>query len=145
MNWKEEAKRELRAYAYLKESLPNIRSRLEGIRSRKISLKSSVGDPTPVQGGGNHYEDRLLDLIVEEERLKHTYRADKIRLGLIERGLQALTDSERQVLEIFAENKAGRAVDLLRDLTGYEQAQIYRIYGDAIYKFTLAEYGIPEF
>lgn len=144
MNWKEEAKRELRQYEPLKASLPNIRLRLESIEARKTSLKS-MSDDTPVQGGGSHYEDRLLDCIVEEERLKATYRADKIRLNLIERGLAVLNETEQTIVEEFARNRPGRAVEILADRIGYERAQIYRLYDAALYRFTLAEYGIPEF
>lgn len=144
MDWKQEAKRELRNYDALRESLPNIKARLESLAARKISLRS-VGDSTPVQGGGNHYEDRLLDIIVEENRLKYTYKASKIRLELIERGLKVLTETERTVVEQFATNKPGKAVTNLIELIGYERTQIYKIWDEALYRFTLAEYGIPEF
>lgn len=144
MNWKEEAKRELRNYEPLKTSLPNIKLRIEAIQARKTSLKT-MSDDTPVMGGGSTYEDRLLNCIVEEERLKATYRADKIRVELIERGLAMLNETERAIVEEFARNRPGRAVEILADRIGYERAQIYRLYDQALYRFTLAEYGIPEF
>ncbi|MBQ6018901.1 MAG: hypothetical protein IJL26_01860 [Clostridia bacterium] len=144
MNWKEEAKRELRNYAALKESLPNIRLRIESIEARMTSLKSMSSD-TPVKGGGSQYEDRLLNCLVEKERLTATYKADKIRLHLIERGLAVLNETERAIVEEFAQNRPGRAVELLADRIGYERAQIYRLYDVALYRYTLAEYGIPEY
>ena len=144
MNWKEEAKRELRNYSAMQKSIPNIKERIAGIRAQKTAVKSS-GDSTPVQGGGNKFEDRILDLIVEEERLRYTLQAARIRLGLIERGLAVLTETERLVLLEFSDNRPSEAVELLRDRTGYERAQIYRIYDHALYRFTLAEYGIPEY
>ena len=144
MNWKEEAKRELRNYAALKESLPNIRLRIESIEARMTSLKS-MSDDTPVKGGGSQYEDRLLNCLVEKERLAATYKADKIRLHLIERGLAVLNETERAIVEEFAQNRPGRAVEILADRIGYERAQIYRLYDVALYRYTLAEYGIPEY
>lgn len=144
MNWKEEAKREIRNYKALKQSILSIKERLVSVQAQKTSIKSS-GDSTPVQGGGNEYEDRLLDLIVLEQRLRLTLRADKIRLDLIERGLSVLTETERDVLLEFADNRPSEAVEILRDRTGYERTQIYRIYDRALYRFTLAEYGITEY
>lgn len=144
MDWKKEAKDELRNYERLKMSLPNIKDRIQSIEEQKFSLKSS-SDDTPVQGGGAKNEDRLLSLIVEQERLKYTYRADKVRLSLIEKGLATLNDIERTVITEFSRNKPGVAVELIADKTGYERAQIYRIYDAALYKFTIAEYGISEF
>lgn len=144
MNWKEEAKRELRNYTVLKESIPNLKERIAGVRAQKTAVKSS-GDSTPVQGGGNKFEDRMLDLIVEEERLRYTLQAARIRLGLIERGLGVLTETERTVIMEFAENKPGKAVEILIEKIGYERTQIYHIWDVALYRFTLAEYGIPEY
>lgn len=145
MNWKNEAKNELRYYGSLKSSIDNTAERLDWIDAQMTSIKSASAGTSPVQGGGNKYEDRILDLIVQKQRLQLTRDANKIRLGLVEQGLTALSDAEREIVITFAENRSGVAVELLRDRTGYEQAQIYRIYNEALYKYTIAEYGIPEF
>lgn len=145
MNWKQEAKNELRMYGNLRASIDNTAERLAWIESEMTSVKSASAGTTPVQGGGNKYEDRILDLIVQKQRLQLTRSANEIRLGLIDKGLAALTDTERQIVITFAENRSGVAVEILRDRTGYEQAQIYRIYNEALYRYTIAEYGIPEF
>jgi len=145
VNWKQEAKNELRMYGNLRASIDNTAERLAWIESEMTSVKSASAGTTPVQGGGNKYEDRILDLIVQKQRLQLTRSANEIRLGLIDKGLAALTDTERQIVITFAENRSGVAVEILRDRTGYEQAQIYRIYNEALYRYTIAEYGIPEF
>ena len=144
MNWKEEAKKELRNYKELKMSIQNLKERIDSVRARKIALKSGA-DSTPVQGGGNKYEDHMIDLLAEEERLRYTLQATRIRLGLIERGLAVLTETERTVILAFSENRPGAAEDILRESIGYEHTQIYKIYNRALYRFTLAEYGITEF
>jgi hypothetical protein len=132
-------------YGNLRASIDNTAERLAWIESEMTSVKSASAGTTPVQGGGNKYEDRILDLIVQKQRLQLTRSANEIRLGLIDKGLAALTDTERQIVITFAENRSGVAVEILRDRTGYEQAQIYRIYNEALYRYTIAEYGIPEF
>ena len=144
MDWKKEAKSELSKYESLKMSLSNIKDRIQSLEEQKYSLKSS-SDDTPVQGGGCKHEDRLLNILVEQERLKHTYKANKLRVELIERGLSALTDVERSVVTEFANNRPSIAVNILSDKIGYERTHIYRIYDSALYKFTIAEYGISEF
>lgn len=145
MNWKEEAKRELRMYDALRASVENVAERIEWLESQKTSIKSASSGVAPVQGGGNRYEDRLLDLIVQEERLRLTLDADRVRLGLIERGLAVLSERERMVALTFGANRSAAAVDILCGKLYLEQAQIYRIWNEALYKFTIAEYGIPEF
>ena len=145
MNWKQEAKNELRVYPNLRASLGNTAERIAMIDAQMTSIKSASAGTTPVQGGGNKNEDRILDLIVQKERLQLTRDTNVIRLQLIENGLAALTETERDIVVTFAENRSGVAVDLLRNCTGYEQAQIYRIYNEALYRYTIAEYGIIEF
>lgn len=145
MNWKEEAKKELRMYDALQASVENVAERIAWIESQKTSLRSSASGTAPVQGGGNKYEDRLLDMIVQEERLRLTLEADKLRLALIERGLAVLSETERTVALTFAAHRSGRAVEILAEQLCREQAQIYRIWNDALYRYTIAEYGIPEY
>ena len=113
------------------------------MEDRLRSLKCA-SDNTPVQGGGA-YDDRMINIIVEKERLKYTYNANRLRVRIVENGLAALNDVERTVVTEFAKNKPGTAVDRIAERTNYERAQIYRIYDAALYKFTVAEYGITEF
>lgn len=145
MNWKNEAKQELRMYGSLKASIDNIAERMSWIDSQMTSLKSAAAGTTPVQGGGNKYEDRLLDLIVQKQRLKLTLDADKIRLELIERGIAELNETEKTVAMKFAQYRSGEAVEILTGLLYLERAQIYRIWDQALYRYTIAEYGISEF
>ena len=145
MNWKEEAKRELRMYDALRASVENVAERIEWIESQKTSIKSASSGVAPVQGGGNRYEDRLLDLIVQEERLRLTLDADRVRLSLIERGLAVLSERERLVALTFASCRSSDAVDQLSGQLYLERAQIYRLWDAALYRYTIAEYGIQEY
>lgn len=145
MNWKDEAKKELRTYTALKESIRNVQDRIDWIESQKTSIRSASCGTAPVQGGGNKYEDRLLDMIVTQERLRLTLEADRVRLGLIERGLAVMSEQERKVLLTFAAHRSGEAVEILTGEIFVERAQIYRLWDQALYRFTIAEYGITEF
>jgi len=144
MDWKDEAKKELRNYKALKESCSNIPLRIRSIRDKKTSIRSS-SDAVPVQGGGNKYEDHLLDLIVEEERLKYLLKANRLRVQLIERGLSVLSENERLIITTFSSHRSGEAVDLLSASLCLERAQIYRLWEAALYHYVIAEYGLPEF
>lgn len=145
MNWKKEAENELRQYADLCTSLLNIRERIESVDSAMSAIKGSSSS-VPVQGGGNRYEDNLLDLIVEKDRLKALYRVNGQRQRIIKRGLDALSDTESKVINCFyiQNMKYSAAIDRLRDEIGYEEASINRIRNKALYHYTLAEFGLPE-
>lgn len=145
MNWKEEAKKELRQYPAMRESLRTVADRIEFLEAQKTSVKSSIA------GGGGHggelnpYEDKLVSLIAETERLKVTLEANRTRVELIERGLAVLDEQERFIALTFAGHRSGEAVEILSAELCLEQAQIYRLWSAVLHKFTLAEYGIPEF
>ena len=145
MKWTECAITDLRKYSGMQESLRNIPEKVRALEIRFESIKGASGDSTPVQGGGSHMEDAMLDNIVERERLKLLYQADKHLVRIIERGLASLTDEERMVLDLFYINRTKHYLEELTKRLGYEQAQIYRIKSSALYKFTVHEYGITEY
>lgn len=137
MKWTECAITDLRKYSGMKESLKNIPERIYVLELRFQSIKSTTTDSTPVQGGGSHMEDTMLDNIVERERLKILYQADIRMVRLVERGLKLLSDEERTVIQLFYVNRPKNYMEELTKQLGYEQAQIYRIKGNALYEFTV--------
>lgn len=146
MDWKKSAIDDLRNYCRRRDSLDNIKARIAALKDQYASVKCALGsDPVPVQGGGAKIEDRMLSNIVERERLAHTYRAAKRLVELTERGLDGLDERERLVLERFFVAPAKGNVGRLCGELGYEQAQVYRIKDDALYKFTIHEYGLADY
>jgi DNA-directed RNA polymerase sigma subunit (sigma70/sigma32) len=145
MNWKKEAENELRQYSDLCTSLINIRERIESVETAMSAIKGSSSS-VPVHGGGNRYEDNLLDLIVEKDRLKALYNVNSQRVKIIKRGLDALNETENKVINCFyiLNMKYSAAVDRLREEIGYEEAHINRIRNKALYHYTVAEFGLPE-
>lgn len=145
MRWTDCAIADLRKYAGMQESLKNIPEKIKALEIRFESVKGSSGNSTPVQGGGSHMEDVMLDNIVERERLKMLYQADRHLVRIIERGLASLTDEEKLVLNMFYINRTKHYLEELEKRLGYEQTQIYRIKTGALYKFTINMYGIVEY
>lgn len=145
MKWEKCAIEDLRKYAGMQESLINIPEKIKALEIRFESVKGASSDFTPVQGGGSHMEDAMLNNIVERKRLKLLYQADLRMVRLIERGLKSLSDNEKTVLNLFYINRAKHYMDELSSRLGYEKSQIYRIKDSALYKFTVNMYGIEEY
>jgi hypothetical protein len=145
MKWSDCAIQDLRKYKYLKASLENIPERMEALRCRLVSIKGAATDKVPVKGVSSRYEDNLIDIIVEKERLKYLYRANKTLLGLIERGLASLDKTERLVLDRFYIDRPKGHVEKLMEELNYEKSRVYEIKDQALYKFTIAMYGIVEY
>ena len=145
MNWKIEATNDLINYTRKKESLENMRQQMGALKAQFISIKGAATDKEPVMGGASRLEDKQLDNIVKRERLKLTYHATERLIDVIERGLSGLNEQERKVIDRFYICRTKDYIERLMNETGYEQAQIYRIKNDALYKFTIAMYGITEY
>lgn len=144
MNWKSEAANDLTTYSRKKESLENMREQMATLKYQYTSVKGMPTDTTPVMGGGSRIEDRMLDNIVKRQRTKIAYVTTQKIVTLIERGLAGLSVNERLILERFYIYRTKDCIERLCNELGYEQAQIYRLRNEALYKFTISMYGIIE-
>ena len=143
-NWTYNAKQDLIEYDSICQSLHNIPEQIRELEEQITSLKSVRYDMTPVQGGLSGQESRLIDYIDRKERLKINYAIARSKQERIKRGMDALDDRERRVVELLTIHKAAGNLLRLCHEFGYEQAQIYRIQNQALKKFTLAMFGIVD-
>lgn len=145
MKWSEVAIQDLKRYSGLKNSLDTIPKRIEALEMQFVSVGGSATDKIVVQNSNQNLDDRLLDNIVQRERLHLQYRANKVLVDLIEIGLHALNETERKVLECFYVYRCRGHVERLMDDLGYEQRRIYQIKDEALYKFTNFLFGLQEY
>ncbi len=144
MNWKTAAESDLRLYILRLESQNSINERIAALKEQQNAIKTGNTNKITAQGGQAKAEDRLLNCIVEIERLKYNLSAVSRLIKLTEKGLSMLSDEEKTVLDAFYINASERCVDLLRETLGYEKSQIYRMRERALYKFTISCYGIID-
>mgnify|MGYP000098607573 CR=1 FL=1 len=61
MEWDVEVKRMLRDYKYKQHSIGNLPKEIASLEDDLQSIRSATSDATPVKGGGNAREDRMLN------------------------------------------------------------------------------------
>ncbi len=144
MNWKREAINDLSKYRNQQQSLENIPQRMAALKEDIQSARSAKPDNTPVQGGGNMYEDRILNNIITREKLKVNYAIVSRIVSSTEKALNSLSQQQRRVLELFYIDRQQGHVERLCQELGYEQARIYQIKDNALYDFTIALYGLSD-
>lgn len=144
MNWKASAETDLRTYNIRRQSLDNIQERITALKATQDGLRAAAADSEPVKGGTSKYEDKLINCIVEIERLKINYAAANRIVKLIEKGLAGLSSEEREVIDCFYINREYRHIDSLREKLHLEKSQIYKLKDTALYKFTVSCYGIID-
>lgn len=146
MDWKRAAIEDLRYYRDHRDSLRNIPERIEALKHQYEAIKCSNASREPVQGGTSRVEDSMLNNIVERERLRNNYAAAKRLVGMIQRGLAGLDDTERRVLDRFyIDRPKDGHVERLENELHAEKSTIYRIKEQALYRFTVCMYGLIDY
>ena len=124
MNWKQEAVKDLQNYQKRKTALKNMRQAIH-------------------HTGG--MEEWMLNNIIKRERLKSNIAATQAWLALIENGLQALTDQQRDILTEFYINRNPGHVERIMERYHMEKSKVYNQKNQALYDFTLLMYGIADY
>lgn len=143
MNWKSESKEELREYEAKRMSVESIPEEIRQLKAQMVKLGGS-NNPTPVKGGGSPWEDRQINLIVRIEKLKTSLGYARDWVARVERGLSALSDEERLILDRFYINPAKGNVDRLCGDLCLEKSAVYDRKDKALRHYTLARYGCVE-
>ena len=138
MDWKICAVEDLRRYNLMKAGILNSEDKLRTIESDVMRARSALEDRR------KRIDSRLVDALVEGERLKTNILTAKTLTKLVERGLSILCDNDRRILEIFYMSGVTKpATHLVKEL-GYSPRSIYRARDRALEKFTLAMYGVEN-
>lgn len=139
MNWKQEAEEKLRKYEVRKMALENIPEELRRLDAEYTGIRSQLSNTE--RGGGRSQEEKLLDNIVRRGELARQLRGARSWCNLVEKGLAALSEEDRLVLQRFyihpQENAAFR---LCEELHLREESSVYRRRNRALEKFTEALY-----
>ena len=143
MNWKSESKEELREYEAKRIAVESIPEEIRQLKGQMVKLGGSSSS-SPVKGGGSQWEDRQINLIVKMEKLKTSLGYARDWVARVERGLAALTDEERLILDRFYINPAKGNVDRLCGELHLEKTAVYCRNDAALRKYTLARYGCVE-
>lgn len=146
-DYREIAMKDLREYPSRKAAQQNLKDKIETLQNRFDGLSCASADTVPVQGGENRQEERIINNIVERERLKVNYDVNRKLLRIVETGLAILSDDERKIL--LALSQAGRnreryVADRLADEMNMDRSTVYRMRWDALEKYTIACYGVTE-
>lgn len=143
MNWMRESQEELKDYA---AKVAAVESLCLDIATVKSSMTSFGGNSnsTPVKGGGNSYDDKILNMIVRKDKLEKSLACAMDAVSCVKCGLAVLSDEEAHILDMFYVHPEIGNVDRLCDELCVEKSQVYRRKDAALRHYTLARYGCVE-
>lgn len=143
MDYKKMAVDDLKKHEARKRSIISLKEKIQALESNKTSL-GGMSDCEPVQTSGNKQEEKLINIISEQGRLKHQLQTVILLVRRMDRGLSNLNDFEYKALDRFYINPVKNCVDCLCEELGYEKAHIYRVKDKALYDLTIELYGTIE-
>lgn len=134
----------LRRYDAMRTALSNIPGEISRLKEEARTIRRADPCTVHVRGGGSRQDDMLLNNIVKRQELEWTLKQVKRWLANTERGLLALSEDERLVLQRLYLYPEKGAVDRLCAELGVEQSSVYRKRDQALERFTVAMYGFAE-
>lgn len=145
MNWRNEAKNDLRELRALEVFVNTYSVQIEELDAQLTAVRGANLSRDPVSGGGGtKLEDKWLDVIAKKERLSWHYEAKHRKLMRIKKSLNLLSDEEKMVLEVFYVDTVSNHIESLKRRLNVEKSTIYRIHDDGLKLFTIGMYGGTE-
>ncbi|MBP5410889.1 MAG: hypothetical protein J6Y26_03155 [Lachnospiraceae bacterium] len=144
MKWEDCAIYDLKHFRLWQRSAENLEDRIKMLdeRMRTCRTVQLTGMPSNHGTGERTVDDTWIDCITEKENVGISLSVEQKRLKLIERGLAVLTEEELLVLTKFYIARTPSYLDDLCEALHVERSKVYSIRKTALWKFTVAEYGI---
>lgn len=144
MDWRNESIWELRNLEAKRASIADIQTQIREFDLRMKAVRSATSDATPVSGGGSGREDMLLNWVTEKDALAATLAVVRLQIELIERALQALSDEDREILELCYIRARSGTLNQLCERLQCEVATVYRRRNRALRNYTIRRRGMME-
>lgn len=144
MKWKNEAMEKLRRYDTMRQAMRNISEEIRRLREEAVVLRRNAMDMPLVRSSGGRGDETLLNNIAQRQELEWTLKQVRFWLANADRGLMALAEDERLVLQRFYLYPEKGALERLCAELGVEQSTVYRKRDQALENFTIAMYGFAE-
>lgn len=144
MNWATVSIQRLKDYEIRKQAAENITEQIELLQERFTAIRSATTDGTPTPTNANRREEMLAYNVTMREELTRNLAFAKREISLTEKGLAALTDKEKRILNLFFINRTRNHIQQLCDELYISKTELYRLKDEALRKFTIAMYGIVD-
>jgi len=142
MNFREVSAQLLKSKKRMETAVKNLKDEIAMLEEAKVSVKTSACSGAPITGtGGNRFEDRLIKLIYLCDELRQRKRIMQARLYCLDRGMDPLTEFERDLLYGFYVDGGKGAADRMMSRYHKERSTIYRDKDKALEHFAEALYG----
>lgn len=141
MDYKKEVIDKLRCYTSKRESLRWSAEEIRRLEYERDSIRSASSDGTPVSGGTNAREDRLINNVAMRMEIEDSQRRVRDWLHVMDGVLSQLDQEEFRILDLMYIHSAKGNVDRLCGELGIEKNTVYYRKDKALRHFAIILYG----
>lgn len=143
MDWRKMAIARLREYPERMMSITNLKEQIEALALQQTAIRAARTDGEAVSGSnGSRREDAMIAAIVRLDALRTNLTIAKHEAAVTQRGLNGLTDEDRQLLELFYIKRW--SPDEICEQLHVSRPTMYYRRDRALRQFTLASFGVVD-
>ncbi len=142
MNWKNEAIEQLTKYDAMVEATRNIPEEIKRLEMMTTFYRSNSADAVRSGKTKGPLDDRIINNIVKRQQLEKSLKNAEAWVRTTDRAMSVLQPAEKKILEGMYIRPEKGAVSCLCECLGLEQSSVYRHRDTALYRFTVALYGV---
>ena len=139
MDWKQQAVQALKSYKLNKQSIENLRERIQ-ILSAQLEGVSSPGGSEGA-GGGRERDEMYCDVIGKIDNLRMRLDIIQRDVRLTEQGLAALDAAEREALTVKYINGEYNSIMRICERLHVERTKAYTLCDNALKHFSAVLFG----
>lgn len=145
MDYREYSKDLLSRKKNLVSAYSAIKTELECLEKEKLACKSFALNSS-VQDEFNkiQYEDRLINVLADMDDCRFRLSVVERELLKIEKGMNGLTDYQKDIIDTFFVEQTDHAADDLMERWFKERSSLYRDRTKALDQFTRSVYGVLQ-
>ncbi len=144
MDYREYSKDLLSRKKNLVSAYSAIKAELESLEGERLACKSYVLNSAQDELGKIQYEDRLINVLADMDDCRFRLSVVERELLKIEKGMNGLSDYQRDIIDTFFVEQTDHAADDLMDRWYKERSSLYRDRTKALDQFTRSVYGVLQ-
>ena len=143
MDYREYAKDLLARKNNLVSAYGAIKSELDFLEQERLDCKTTIANCSGSEDSGN-YEERLINILADIDDCRFRRNVVERELLKIEKGMNGLSDYEKDIINAFFVERSHGAADDLMERWYKERSSLYRDRNRALESFTRSVYGVLQ-
>lgn len=139
MDWKQQAIQILRHYRLNKQSIKNLRERIQILTAQIEGISSPGGSEG--SGSGRERDEMYCEIIAKTDRLRMRLELIQRDVQITEQGLAVLDEYEREALTIKYINGEYNSIMRICERLHVERTKAYALCDNALSHFTAVLFG----